>query len=79
MALLLAPNGPKPTRKKAMRKFLPAYEKLGGKKRLLDCVNGQLLLLAGRGELAQSQIADGDVKVAVNAFAGPRNADQALN
>ena len=44
MALLLAQNGPKPTRKKAMRKFLPTYEKLGGQKqKLLDCVNGQLL------------------------------------
>ena len=57
MALLLAQNGPKPTRKKAIRKFLPAYEKLGGRKQeLFDCVNGQLLLLAGRGELAQPQI-----------------------
>ena len=56
MALLLAQNGPKPTRKRAMRKFWPAYEKLGGQKqKLLDCVNGQLLLLVGRGELAQSQ------------------------
>ena len=79
MALLLAQCGPKPTRKKAMRKFWPAHEKLGGQKqKLLDCVNGQLLLLAGRGELAQSQTGDGDVKVAVNAFAGSRNADPAL-
>ena len=65
MALLLAQDGPKPRRKEAMRKFLPACEKLGGQKQeLLDCVNGQLLLLAGRGELAQSQTGDGDVKVA---------------
>ena len=79
MALLLAQNGPKPTRKKAMRKFFPAYEKLcGQKQQLLDCVDGQLLLLAGRGALAQSQTGDGDVKVAVNAFAGSRNADPAL-
>ena len=79
MALLLAQNGQKPTHKKTMRKFSPAYEKLGGQKqKLLDCVNGQLLLLAGRGELAQSQTGDGDVKVAVNAFAGSRNADPAL-
>ena len=49
MALLLAQNGQKPTRKKAMRKFSPAYEKLGGQKQdLLECVNGQLLLIAGR-------------------------------
>ena len=33
MALLLAQNGPKPTRKKAMRKFWPTYEKLGGQKK----------------------------------------------
>ena len=79
MALLLAQNGPKPTRKKAMRKFWPTYEKLGGQKqKLLDCVNGQLLLLAGRGELAQSQTGYGGVKVAVNAFSGSRNADPAL-
>ena len=32
MALLLAQNGPKPTRKKAMRKFWPTYEELGGQK-----------------------------------------------
>ena len=62
-----------------MRKFLPAYEKLGGQKQKpLDCVNGQLLLLAGKGELAQSQTKDGDIKVAVNAFSGTRNADPAL-
>jgi hypothetical protein len=48
------------------------------KQELLDCVNGQLLLLAGRGELAQSKTGDGDVKVAVNAFAGSRNADPTL-
>ena len=54
--------------------------KLGGRKQeLLDCVNGELLSLAGRGELAQCQTGDGDVKVAVNAFAGPRNAESALN
>ena len=46
--------------------------------KLLDRVNGQLLLLTGRGELAQSQTGDGDVEVAVNAFAGSRNADPAL-
>ena len=41
--------------KKAMRNFSPAYEELGGRKQeLLDCINGQPLLLAGRGELAQS-------------------------
>ena len=52
MALLLAQNGPKPTRKQTMRKLWPAYEELGGRKQeLLDCVDGQLLLLAGRGEL----------------------------
>ena len=59
--LLLAQNGPKPTRKKAMRKFLQTYEKLGGhKQKLVDCVNGQLLLIAGRGEMAQSQTGDGE-------------------
>ena len=41
MALLLSQNGPKPTRKKAMRKFWKAYEKLGGRKQgLLDRVKG---------------------------------------
>ena len=43
-----------------MRKFWKAYEKLGGQQQnLLNCVNNQLLLLAGRGELAQSQTGDG--------------------
>ena len=43
MALLLAKNDPKPTRKKAMRKLWPAYGKLGGRKQeLLDCVNDLL-------------------------------------
>ena len=56
-----------------MRKFSAAYEDLGGEKqKLLDCVDGQLLLLAGRGKLAQSQTGDGDAKVAGNAFAGSR-------
>ena len=32
VALLLAQNGPKPTRKKKVRKFLPTYEKLGEQK-----------------------------------------------
>ena len=52
MTLLLAQNGPKPTRTQTMRKLWPAYEELGGRKQeLLDCVDGQLLLLAGKGEL----------------------------
>ena len=38
MALLLAQNGPKPTRRKSMCKFWPACRKLGGRKQeLLDC------------------------------------------
>ena len=35
MALLLAQNVPRRTRKKAMRKFLPAYEELGGLKQII--------------------------------------------
>ena len=45
---------------------------------MLDCVNGQLLLLAGIGGLAQPQTGGDGVKVALNAFAGSRNADPAL-